>query len=76
MIYVLLVLLVSLAVVFGNAIFARLGLLEAQVKRLEAQRAVTVTTLSTPTPTYHAVTIPVEHPQRKPAAKRSRKKAS
>lgn len=53
MLYVLLVLLVAIAVVFGNSMFARLELLEAQVKRLESARQFYVTTTtSTSTPTY------------------------
>lgn len=80
MLYVVLILLVALAVVFGNAIFARLELLEAHVKRLESQRSfVMTTTMSSPTPTYTPTILPTinpvppEHPQRRKRSPRKPK---
>lgn len=71
MIYVLLVVLVACAVAFGNAVFARLELLEAQVKRLDVQSR-SVSVASTPA---IKVSLDPAHPQVKPV-RRSRKKSS
>lgn len=71
MMYIVLVLLVTAAVVFGNAILARVEILEAQVKRLDVQSR-TVTVASTPSV---KVSLEPDHPQVKPV-RRSRKKAS
>lgn len=76
MLYVVLFLLVSVAVVFGNSVAARLELLEAQVKRIDQQRSfVMTTTMSSPTPTYTPTVnlMQAEHPQRRKRSSRKPK---